>query len=101
MYTVCMPSETPVNIHEEPMQSIGFCAVVNSPFYSQPQARWAAEHQAICDLLTVREAVSNENADVEDSDGHHMGIKEVTDGITHFYYNGHDSRFPPCRAICQ
>lgn len=74
---------------------------MNSPFYSQPQAHWAAEQQAICDLLTVREAVSNETADAEASDGHHMGIEEVTDGITHFYYNGHDSRFPLCRAICQ
>lgn len=57
--------------------------------------------QAVCDLLTVRGAVSNEIADAEASDGHHMWIEEVPDGIAHFYYNGHDSRFPQCRTICQ
>lgn len=57
--------------------------------------------QAICDLLTVRGALPNEIADAEASDGHHMWIEEVPDGIAHFYCNGHDSRFPHCRAICQ
>lgn len=50
--------------------------------------------QAVCDLLTVRGAVSNEIADAEASDGHHMWIEEVPDGIAHFYYNDHGSRFP-------
>lgn len=57
--------------------------------------------QAICDLLTVRGAVSNEIADADVSDGHHMRIEEVPDGIAHFYYNGPDSRFPQSRAVCQ
>lgn len=31
---VCMPRETPVNIHEETTQSVRVCAMVDSPFYS-------------------------------------------------------------------
>lgn len=57
--------------------------------------------QAVCDLLTVRGAVSNEIADAEASDGHHMWIEEVPDGIAHFYCSDHESRFLQCRAICQ